>query len=347
MAVRASARFMGSRNEWLVFCLGGAGRHGAEVAGAEFAAEEVEREAVATQGELRVVAQALVAQEGVGAVEFVPGEMGAGGVQRGLDFEAAFKRNVWILAAPDHEEFALDLAEAVEAVVVHALREAALMDVGGVETNGGEHGGIHGGAKCEVSADADAEGAEAAGAGWVLREIGQGGAGIGVVVSERLGGFEGIAAVGAGLVVGEDGAGGFVLVVNLGHGDDEAVAGQQRGGAADGAGDLEYLGVEQEAGIATGRGGLVHVRAHRTGGGGEVDEGGFLDGHGWCRRGAIAEATRQTDFASRVEISGRHFSCFPERRIIPWVMVTHLARVAAHRPVVYDVSEIDGDFLAA
>src|SRR5260370_31221614 len=38
-----------------------------------------------------------------------------------------------------------------------------------------------------------------------------------------------VAAVGAGLVVGEDGAGGFELVVDLGHGDDVAVAEIRRG----------------------------------------------------------------------------------------------------------------------
>ena len=66
--------------------------------------------------------------------------------------------------------------------------------------------------------------------------------------------FQRVAAVGAGLVVGEDGSGGLELVVDLGHGDDVSVAGEHRGGAADGRGDLEDFRVEDDSGVATGCG---------------------------------------------------------------------------------------------
>ena len=91
--------------------------------------------------------------------------------------------------------------------------------------------------------------------------------GVGVVGGEGLGGLECVATVGARLVVGEDGAGGFVLVVDLGHGDDVAVAGEHGGGAANGGGDLEDFGVEDDAGVAAGGGGADDVGAHGAGGG--------------------------------------------------------------------------------
>lgn len=68
-------------------------------------------------------------------------------------------------------------------------------------------------------------------------------------------------------------------MVNLRHGDDEAVAGEQRGGAADGAGDLENLRVEQDAGILPFRSGAEDVGPHRASRRGEVGELGVFDDH--------------------------------------------------------------------
>ena len=76
-----------------------------------------------------------------------------------------------------------------------------------------------------MAAHADAHDAETAGAVGTLREVGEGGAGVVIVGRDGLGGLERVAAVGAFLIVFEDGAGGFVLVIDLGHGDDIAVAG--------------------------------------------------------------------------------------------------------------------------
>src|SRR5574341_2307616 len=103
---------------------------------AERAGEQVERQAVAGERERRVVAGALVAHEGVGAVELVPGEGEAGLGEPLVDQEPALDRDVRVLAPPDHQEFAPDLAGALERVVA-ALAEAPCVEVGGVEAGGG------------------------------------------------------------------------------------------------------------------------------------------------------------------------------------------------------------------
>src|ERR1700722_12071679 len=117
----------------LVAGFGGGGGLGGEVSLGQLAVEEVEDEAVETVSELGVVAEAFVAHEGVGAVDLAPAEAGVKFVEAGEDLHAAFKGDVGVLTAPDHEEFALDVFGALEGVVVHAFAEAALMDVGGVE----------------------------------------------------------------------------------------------------------------------------------------------------------------------------------------------------------------------
>lgn len=246
----------------------------------EFTAEELDGHAEREVGEFGVVAVTFVAEEGVGGVEFVPREIRAGGGERGVNLGAAFGGNVRVLTTPDHEELAFDFRNTVEGVVVHALTECALVDVGGVEASRGEDVRVHRGAEGEMAAEADAEGAEFAGAVRVGGEVVEDGAGVGVVGGDGLGGLQGVAAVGAGLIVGEDGAGGFVFVVDFGDGDDEAVAGEKGGRATDGAGDLENLRVEDEAGIAAERGGLEKMRAHRAGGRGETEMGGVGESHG-------------------------------------------------------------------
>ena len=251
----------------------------------EFAAEEVDGHAVAGEGEFGIVAVAFVAKEGVGAVEFVPRKICAGGGEGGVNFGAAFGGYVRVLAAPDHEQLGLYFRDAGKGAVVHAGAEGAFVDIGRVETGGGEHVGIHRGAEGEVAADADADDAEGARARGVGLEEIEDGAGVGVEGGDGLGDFKGVAAVGAGLVVGEDGAGGFVFVVNLGDGDDEAVAGEERGGAADRRGDLEDFGKQEQAGIAAGRRGAVDGGTHGTGGREEVDEFGIFDGHGKGEKG--------------------------------------------------------------
>ncbi len=77
---------------------------------------------------------------------------------------AAFAGDVGVLAAENHQHFAVNFRDSVEGVVFHAFAEGSFVDVGGVEAGGGQHAGIHGGAEGEMAADADADGAELAGA---------------------------------------------------------------------------------------------------------------------------------------------------------------------------------------
>ena len=122
---------------------------------------------------------------------------------------------------------------------MHSLAEAALVDVGSVETDGGQHVRIHGGAESEMTADADAENTQAAvgiGAGFQVVERG---AGIGIVGGDFLGNLVGIAFIGPGRIVRNYGTGGLKFVVDLGHRN--GVAGARNLGCrtANGAGNLK------------------------------------------------------------------------------------------------------------
>ena len=74
------------------------------------------------------------------------------------------------------------------------------------------------------------------------------------------------------MIVSEDRASGLKFVVDFGHGDDVAVAGEHGGGAADGRGDLEDFGVENDAGVAAWGGGADDVSPHGACGCVERDE---------------------------------------------------------------------------
>ena len=125
--------------------------------------EEIEDESVETVGEFGVVADAFVAHEGMGSVDLVPAELLFEFIEAGEDGHAAFERNVGVLAAPDHEKFALNVFCALERIV-STFAEGAFVDVGGVEACGGEDVGVHSGTECKVAADADADRSETTGA---------------------------------------------------------------------------------------------------------------------------------------------------------------------------------------
>jgi hypothetical protein len=245
-------------------------RSGVVVAIAEAAVEEVEDKGHDAVGQVGVVAEAFVAQEGVGSVDLDPAHPSFDAVEAGLDLEAAFEGDVGILAAPDHEEFALDVGGAGEGVVLHAGAEGGFVEVGGVEADGSEDLGVEGGAKGEVSADADAHDADFAVAVGARKQMVDDGARVGVVAGEFLGGLEGVAAVGSGLVVLEDLSGGFELVIDLRDGDDVAMSGEHGGGAADGRGDLKDLGVQKYSGIFAFGGGAEDMGSHGAVGSREV-----------------------------------------------------------------------------
>ena len=70
-----------------------------------------------------------------------------------------------ILAAPDHAEFGVGVLDADEGVIAHAFAEAAFVNVGCIEANSGaEVGVLRGSAEAEMTADADSQDTEYAGA---------------------------------------------------------------------------------------------------------------------------------------------------------------------------------------
>src|SRR5436190_20784911 len=98
--------------------------------------------------------------------------MRARGSQRGMNFRTALRGDVRILAAPDHQQLAFDLPDAVERVVVHAFSEAPLVDIGRVKAGRRENLRIHRGAESQMAPDADAHDANAARAVFVAAEKG-------------------------------------------------------------------------------------------------------------------------------------------------------------------------------
>jgi len=97
--------------------------------------------------------------------------------------------------------------------------------------------------------------------------------------------LRGVAALGARRVVVVGHAGVFVLVVDLGQGDDVALAGKKGGGAVDGAGDLINLRKHDYAGQGVGHVGPQHVHAHGAGGGVDVGVFGRQQDHGVVGQG--------------------------------------------------------------
>ena len=78
------------------------GFRGGQITFAELAFEQFQRHGVGLQGEGGIVARAFVAEEGVLAVEFVPGKIGAR-IGQGMVHDCpALARNVRVLAAPNH-----------------------------------------------------------------------------------------------------------------------------------------------------------------------------------------------------------------------------------------------------
>src|SRR5207237_2725852 len=136
----------------------------AEVARAQPPVEQLQYQFPAKPRQRRIVARAFVAHEGVGGVELVPGEARAHLFQARLNKVAALQRNVGILPPPNVQQLALDVAGAGERIVVHAFAQAVLVNIGSVETGGGSHLRIHGSAKRQMPADADAHHPQPSGA---------------------------------------------------------------------------------------------------------------------------------------------------------------------------------------
>src|ERR1700729_1969354 len=85
-----------------------------EVALAKFAVEQVQRHRIDHPRGGRVVSSAFVPHEGMGGIEFVPGEVCYSIGQRMVNRCPAFAGNVWVLPAKHDQEFALDLRDSIE-----------------------------------------------------------------------------------------------------------------------------------------------------------------------------------------------------------------------------------------
>ena len=180
------------------------------------------------------------------AVHFMPGEPRPGITQGVVDQLSAFAWNVRVLTAPDHQQFAMNILDAVKGIIMCSLPQAALVNIGGIKADAREHIGIHGGAKREMSSDANADGAQLACAVASILEIVQHRASIGIVGRQFLGDFQFIAPIGPGLIVGKGDARRFKLMVNFRNSHDKAMARKECRRPLNGAGDLENFGKEQE-----------------------------------------------------------------------------------------------------
>ena len=180
-------------------------------------------------GQLRVVARTFVAEKGVRAIDFMPLKARVNFIEAVEERHAAIRGDVRVLAAPGHEELALDVSRSGERVVVLALAEGAGVQVSGIEADRSSNLRVHGAAKGEMTAEADAYGSQFARAVEVGSKPGDKGGGVGVVGGHGFAELELIATVRAGLVVGEDGTGGFKLVIDLRDRDKVAMT-RERGG---------------------------------------------------------------------------------------------------------------------
>ena len=195
-----------------------------------------------------------------------------------------------ILASPDHEQLAFDVAaaRAFERVIRHVCTDAALVafdlvDVRRVETHGRADVGAEAVTEIQMPADAQSRRAEAARAVRVrLHEFTQRRE-VGVVRGERFVLLAEVPAIRARAVVADHGARRLILVENLRHCDEEAVTCEHRSRAADGAGDLEDFREERDGGIFSRSRGTEDMRAHRPAGRGDVGKFVVNDGH--VRRG--------------------------------------------------------------
>ena len=112
---------------------------------------------VTLQGQGGIVSRSFVAQESVLSIELVPGEVEVFLAERVVDFLPTFERHVRVLAAPKHQQLALDFTGACERVVAR-FGERTGVEISGVKTSCGEDVLIfRRGAKTEMTADTNAE----------------------------------------------------------------------------------------------------------------------------------------------------------------------------------------------
>src|ERR1700730_3168688 len=110
-----------------------------EVAFAKLTPEQIQRHSIDRPCGSRIVSSAFVPHECVGAVEFVPAEICSSVGQCIVNRCPAFTGNMRVLPAKHDQEFAPDLRDSIERVVVQAFTQTALVDVGRVTAGCCEH----------------------------------------------------------------------------------------------------------------------------------------------------------------------------------------------------------------
>ena len=116
---------------------------GPQITVTEFSTKEGDAHAERKVGQFGIVTVALVAQECVGSIEFMPGKVGAGGERR-IDPRPSLRRDMGILAPEDHEQLSLDFAHPIERIVIHSLPKSSLVNISRIEADRGIHLRIHG-----------------------------------------------------------------------------------------------------------------------------------------------------------------------------------------------------------
>ena len=247
------------------------------------------------QSERRIVARAFVAQEGVLRVELVPGEVHVFLFERFVNFLSAFPRHVRILPAPEHEQLGFDVDRTRKRVVSRFAQRGGV-EIGRVKTGRRQHILVFGrGAKTKMTADANPDGAESAGARLVRLQIIEDRPGIAVERVQFLLLFQGVAAFRSGLIVGQRAPGWFELVINLRHRHDITVSGEKSCRPADRRGHLEDLRVKKKARVSSICLGTEEMSSHGTGRSRQVDEFRVSEDHG--RRSYDFFATDEHRFA--------------------------------------------------
>ena len=135
-----------------------------QVSFTKLAAEQIKRHTVDRASGGRIVSSAFVPHECMGTVEFVPAEICSSVGQCIVNRGAAFAGNVRILSAKHNQEFALDLRDSIERVIVQAFAQTSLVDVGRIAAGRREDLGVGRGSEGKVSTDTETHGADLSGA---------------------------------------------------------------------------------------------------------------------------------------------------------------------------------------
>src|SRR3982074_2664809 len=113
-----------------------------EVAFAKLAPEQIQRHSVDGPCGGRIVSSAFVSHECVGAGEFLPAEICSSVGQCIVNRCPTFPGNVRVLPTKHDQEFAPDLRDSIERVIVQAFAQTPLVDVGRVTAGCCEHFGV-------------------------------------------------------------------------------------------------------------------------------------------------------------------------------------------------------------